>query len=285
MLTAFLITLREGLEMSLIVGIILAYLARMGQRRYFPAIWEGVAGALGLSVLAGAIIVVTAGEFSGRGEQLFEALAMLTAVALLTYMIFWMRRQAATLRNDLQARLSSALQVGSSGALVALTVTAVGREGIETALFLFAAARASAPVPAIAGALLGLSAAVVLGVLIYGGSYRLNLRTFFNVTSLLLLLVGAGLLARGIGELEEASLVPAIVAPLWNTGVTLPEGSALGTLLQAVFGYMSAPSLMQVACYAVYLTIVGWYYFLVPARPALGTPARSAPRPAAPPKV
>src|ERR1700756_1361161 len=108
--------------MSLIVGIILAYLARTGHRREFGAIWAGVAGAIGVSVLAGGIILVTAGEFSGRGEQLFEALAMLTAVAVLTYMIFWMRRQAATMRSDLQSRLSSALRVGSSGALVVLTV-------------------------------------------------------------------------------------------------------------------------------------------------------------------
>jgi high-affinity iron transporter len=284
-LTAFLITLREGLEMSLIVGIILAYLAHMGHRRQFGAIWEGVAGALALSVLAGAIIVVTAGEFSGRGEQLFEAVAMLTAVALLTYMIFWMRRQAATLRNDLQARLHTALQVGSSGALVALTVAAVGREGIETALFLFAVARASAPGLALAGALLGLTAAVVLGVLIYRGSYRLNLRTFFNVTSLLLLLVGAGLLARGVGELQEAGLAPPLVAHVWNTGVTLPEGSPAGSLLQAVFGYISAPSLMQVGLYAAYLALVGYGYFLVPARPPVKSPGRGAARTAVRPKV
>ncbi len=267
MLSAFLITLREGLEMSLIVGIILAYLARTGYRREFGAIWAGVAGAVGVSALAGGIIVATASEFSGRGEQLFEALAMLTAVAVLTFMIFWMRRQAATLRSDLQSRLNNALRAGSSGALVVLTIVSVGREGIETALFLFATARASAAVPALAGAVLGLVAAVLLGVLIYRGSYRLNLRTFFNVTSLLLLFVGAGLFARGIGELQGAGLVPPIVPHMWNTDAAVPEASAAGSLLQAVFGYISAPSLVQVVLYLGYLAAVSRYYF-VPSRPS-----------------
>jgi high-affinity iron transporter len=287
-LSAFVITLREGLEMSLIVGIILAYLARTGHRREFGAIWAGVAGAVGVSALAGGIILVTAGEFSGRGEQLFEALAMLTAVAVLTYMIFWMRRQAATMRSDLQSRLSDALRVGSSGALVVLTVASVGREGVETALFLFATARASAALPALAGAVLGLVCAVLLGALIYRGSYRLNLRTFFNVTGLLLLLVGAGLFVRGIGELQEAGLVPPLVPHVWNTGAAVPETSTMGSLLQAVLGYISAPSLVQVVLYLSYLAVVGWRYFSPVRRPALGGSAEGATgpvRPAVPPKA
>lgn len=288
MLSAFVITLREGLEMSLIVGIILAYLARTGHRREFGAIWAGVAGAIGVSALAGGIILVTAGEFNGRGEQLFEALAMLTAVAVLTYMIFWMRRQAATMRTDLQSRLSDALRVGSSGALVVLTVASVGREGVETALFLFATARASAALPALAGAVLGLVCAVLLGALIYRGSYRLNLRTFFNVTGLLLLLVGAGLFVRGIGELQEAGLVPPLVPHMWNTGAAVPETSTMGSLLQAVLGYISAPSLLQVVLYVSYLAVVGWRYFTPVRRSALGGSAEGATgpvRPAVPPKA
>ena len=282
------ITLREGLEMSLIVGIILAYLARTGHRREFGAIWAGVAGAVGVSALAGGIILVTAGEFSGRGEQLFEALAMLTAVAVLTYMIFWMRRQAATMRSDLQSRLSDALRVGSGGALVVLTVASVGREGVETALFLFATARASAALPALAGAVLGLGCAVLLGALIYRGSYRLNLRTFFNVTGLLLLLVGAGLFVRGIGELQEAGLVPPLIPHMWNTGAVVPETSTMGSLLQAVLGYISAPSLVQVTLYLGYLAVVGWRYFAPAHQSAVRGSAEGATgpaRPAVPPKA
>lgn len=289
MLSTFLITLREGLEISLIVGILLAYLARTGHRREFPVIWAGVAGAGIVSAIAGTAIFVIAGEFSGRAEQLFEAAAMLTAVAVLTYMIFWMRRQAVTIRSELQARMSQALQRGSRTALVLLTVASVGREGVETALFLFATIRASSPPAASVGALLGLGAAVLLGWLLYRGTYRLDLRAFFNVTSGLLLLVGAGLFTRAVGELHEAGIVPALVEHVWNSDAVLHETSTLGSLLGALFGYTSAPSLLQVILYALYLAAVGWYYFHPqPVRPA--TEAGAAGRvqrsiePAAPPK-
>ncbi|HKV45095.1 MAG TPA: iron uptake transporter permease EfeU [bacterium] len=280
MFSAFLITLREGLEMSLIVGIIFAYLARTGKRREFGAIWAGVAGAVALSLLTGAVILATAGEFRGRAEQLFEGAAMVTAVGVLTFMVFWMQRQASAIRSELQSRLGDALRAGSRGALVALTVVSVGREGIETALFLFAAVRASSPILALSGAILGLACAVVLGALIYRGSHRLRLRTFFNVTSVLLLLVGAGLLARGVGEFQEAAILPPLVAHLWDTHAAIPETSALGNLLQAVFGYISAPSLLQVALYLAYLAAVGWSFLRPTAAPA-GRPGTDGVRRAA----
>jgi high-affinity iron transporter len=276
MASAFLITLREGLEIALIVGILLAYLARTGHRREFPAIWIGVAGAVLVSFAAGALIFLSAGEFSGRGEQLFEAGAFLAAVGVLTYMIFWMRRQAVTIRSELQARMSEALRLGSRLALVLLTVVSVGREGVETALFLFAAARASSPVPAAVGAASGLAVSTALGWLLYRGTFKLDLRAFFNVTSGLLLLVGAGLLIRAVGELQEAGLLPGLVAQVWNSNGVLSQGSPLGTLLEAMFGYTSTPSLLQVAAYAVYLAVVGWYYFRPPEIPG---PRRPAARP------
>ena len=261
MISAFLIALREGLEMSLIVGILLAYLARTGHRREFPAVWTGVAVAALASLVAAAIIFRTAGEFSGRGEQLFEAAAFLSAVAVLTYMIFWMRREAVTIRASLQTKMSEALQAGSRAALVALAAVSVGREGVETSLFFFATVRASSPLAAGLGGLLGLGTAVVLGWLLYRGTYRLDLRMFFNVTSALLLFVGAGLLTRGIGELQEAGLVPALVEHLWDTNRLVSQTSTLGSLLQAMFGYTSTPSLTQVIAYLVYLAAVGWLYF------------------------
>ena len=276
MISAFLIALREGLEMSLIVGILLAYLARTGHRREFPAIWAGVGFAALVSLAAGAAIFATAGEFSGRGEQLFEAAAFLTAVAVLTYMIFWMRREAVTIRATLQARMSEALQAGSRAALVTLAGVSVGREGVETALFFFATVRASSPLAAGFGGLLGLGTAVLLGWLLYRGTYRLDLRTFFNVTSALLLLVGAGLLTRGIGELHEAGLVPPLIEHLWNSNRLVSQTSAMGNLLEAMFGYTSTPSLMQVFGYMAYLAVLGWSY-LRPVRPRgsarPGTPA------------
>jgi len=225
------------------------------------------------------MIFFTAGEFSGRGEQLFEATALLTAVVVLTYMIFWMRRQAVTIRSELQARMSEALRAGSRAALVLLTVASVGREGVETALFLFATTRASSPLAAGIGAVLGLGAAVLLGWLLYRGTYRLDLRAFFNVTSGLLLLVGAGLLARGIGELQEAGLVPALVEHVWNSSRVVSQTSPAGSLLEALFGYTSTPSLLQVLLYVGYLAAVGWYYLrpahAVPGGPPTGGPPRA----------
>jgi high-affinity iron transporter len=286
MLSAYLITLREGLEMSLIVGILLAYLARTGHRREFPIIWAGVAGAAVVSAIAGTAIFVIAGEFTGRAEQLFESAALLTAVAVLTYMIFWMRRQAITIRSELQARMSQALQSGSRTALVVLTVVSVGREGIETALFLFATIRASSSLAASVGAALGLATAVLLGWLLYRGTYRLDLRAFFNITSGLLLLVGAGLFTRAVGELHEAAIVPALVEHVWSSEGMLHQGSLAGSLLRALFGYTSSPSLLQVILYLLYLAVVGWYYFHPqPMRPAQETVhARRSIEPVAPPK-
>ncbi|HLW47503.1 MAG TPA: iron uptake transporter permease EfeU [bacterium] len=287
MISAFLITLREGLEMSLIVGILLAYLARTGRRRDFPAIWTGVAFAALASLVAAAVIFVTAGAFTGRGEQVFEGAAFLTAVGVLTYMIFWMRREAVTLRASLQARMSEALRAHSRTALVVLAAVAVGREGIETALFFFATVRASSPLAGGAGAVLGLGAAVLLGWLLYRGTYRLDLRMFFNVTSALLLVVGAGLLTRGIGELQEARLVPVLVEQLWNSNRFVSQTSTLGNLLEAMFGYTSTPSLMQVAAYAVYLAAVGWAYFRpvrLPVRPRPAEGPSTTVEPAAQPR-
>lgn len=274
MIGSFLITLREGLEMSLIVGILLAYLGRTGHRRDFSAVWAGVAGAVLLSLAAGGIIFATAGEMSGSGEQLFEGTAFLTAVAVLTYMIFWMRREAMTIRSSLQARMSEALRAGSRTALVLLALVSVGREGVETALFLFATARASSAAAAGLGAVLGLGGAVLLGWLLYRGTYRLDLRVFFNVTSALLLLVGAGLLVRGVGELHEAGILPALVEHLWNSNRFVSQSSTAGGLLEALFGYTSTPSLSQVVAYVVYLAAVGWMYRR-PVRPPAGGRAPS----------
>lgn len=259
-----LITLREGLEAALIVGIILAYLAKTGNREKFSVVWLGTGLAVVMSMIVGAGIFVTAGEFTGRAEQLFEGIAMFTAAGVLTYMIFWMRKQSINIRAHLQARVNTALQTGSLGALAFLAFVAVGREGVETALFLFAAVKAATPLAATVGGLLGVLAAVVLGYLLYRGTYRLNLRSFFNATSILLLLFAAGLLAHGIHEFHEASLIPPVVLEVWNISSVLPEASLIGSLLKAVFGYNANPSLVEVLAYAAYVLLVGWAYFRPP---------------------
>ncbi len=262
MLSALLITLREGLEAALIIGIILAYLARTGNRKGFKPVWIGTSLAVIVSFIAGTGIYLLAGEFSGRAEEVFEGFAMFVAVGVLTWMIFWMRRQAVNIKAHLHAQIQSVLTSGSSFALVILAFVVVVREGIETVLFLFAATRvAESAVLFTMGGFLGLSIAIATGYSIYKGSSRLNLKAFFNVTSVVLIVFAAGLLAHGIHELQEAALIPIIVEHVWDFNHILPEKSTFGRFLTAIFGYNGNPSLIEVGAYLAYLGLALGRYF------------------------
>ena len=255
MLGSFLITLREGLEAALIIGIILAYLSKTGSRQQFKPIWFGTAlGALA-SLITGVIIYFVAGELQGSAEQIFEGTAMFIAVGVLTWMIFWMRKQAVNIKMHLHAQIQSALTSGSSLALTVMAFLAVVREGIETVLFLFAATKtAESPFTFILGGLLGLFVAVLIGYAIYKGTSRFNLRTFFNVTSVVLFLFAAGLLAHGIHEFNEVGFIPAIIDHVWDINSLIPETSTFGWFLTALFGYNANPSLTETISYFVFLT-------------------------------
>ena len=257
---SLLVTLREGLEAGLIVVIILTYLRNAGQRAYWKHALLGTAAAIAVSLVVGAIIFVAAGEFEGRAEQVFEGSAMLTAVVVLSWMIVWMKSQAAHIRGRLQSQVQSALAAGSALALAAIPFVAVLREGIETALFMFAAARTSTPVESTVGAGLGLAGALALSYLFYRGGRRINLRLFFNVTGVLLILFAAGLLAHGIHEFQEASLVPPVVEHVWNMNGVLNDGDGVGEWLKGIFGYNGNPSLVEVVAYPLYLGMAFWYF-------------------------
>ena len=273
MLTSLLITLREGLEAALIVGIILAYLAKTNNRAVFKHVWLGVGLAILVSLAAGAVIYVTAGELTGSAEQIFEGTAMFLAAGILTWMIFWMRRQAVNIRGHLQAQVQSTLASGSWLAMTLLAFVAVVREGIETALFMFAATRvAESPASFTAGGILGLVTAIAIGYAIYRGSARLNLRVFFNVTSVILIVFAAGLVAHGVHEFHEAGTIPPVIEHIWDVNHILPESSTAGRFLTALFGYNGNPSLVEVGAYAVYLVgaLVGYF------RPRVGARAAKA---------
>ncbi|MEK7354553.1 MAG: iron uptake transporter permease EfeU, partial [Chloroflexota bacterium] len=229
MLGSLLITLREGLEAALIIGIILAYLAKTDNRQGFKPVWLGTSLAVLVSLIAGAIIYRVAGEFSGRAEEIFEGSAMLLAVGVLTWMVFWMRKQAVNIRGELQAQIQSALTSGSSFGLATIAFIAVVREGIETVLFLFAANTvAESAVLFTIGGLLGLVVAIAIGYGIYKGSSKLNLRTFFNITGLVLIIFAAGLLAHGIHEYNEAAIIPNVIEHVYDINAILPEKSTFG---------------------------------------------------------
>ncbi len=256
MIAVLLITFREGLEAALIVGIVLSYLKKMDYRRQ-AAVWWGMASAVTVSVVAGVALQALGVAFEGRGEQLFEGITVLLAAGVLTWMIFWMQRQGQSIRAKLETDVRQAVTSGSRWALFALAFVAVVREGIETVLFLTAAAFSATPAQTLIGGGLGLVMAVAVGWLLFVISIRLNVRAFFRVTSVLLILFAAGLVARGAHELQEAGILPVIVEHVWDVNPTLDENSTVGSILKALFGYNGNPSLLEMVSYAAYYLIVG----------------------------
>ncbi|MBU0492128.1 MAG: FTR1 family protein [Chloroflexi bacterium] len=257
MIPSFLIGLREGLEAALIVGIVLSYLKKMGTRRSVTVVWWGVAAAVTVSLVAGIGLHTLGVAFEGAGEQIFEGAAMLLAAGVLTWMIFWMQRQGRNIRAELEADVRRAVVGGGRWALFALAFVVVVREGIETALFLTAAAFSASPAETLVGAGLGLAAAVALGYAIFAVGTRLDMRLFFRVTSVLLILFAAGLVAHGVHELQEAGIVPVLVEHLWDVNSILDENSTLGSILTSLFGYNGNPSLLEVVSYVGYYLVIG----------------------------
>jgi len=253
---SLLITLREGMEAALIIGIVLGMLARLEQKGFQRHVWAGTVSASILSLLAGGILYALGIAFEGRGEEIFEGATTLTAATLLTWMIFWMRSHGRELAKKLEADTQEAVSVGGK-ALFAVAFFAVLREGLETALFLTAAAFQVSGVDLLVGGLIGLGLAILLGLLVFRASLHINLHTFFNLTGLLLLLVAAGLVAHGIHEFQEAGLLPVMIEPIWDTNSLLSEKSTLGSFLKALFGYNGDPSLLEVTMYFLYLAVVG----------------------------
>jgi high-affinity iron transporter len=253
MLASFLLSLREGLEAALIIGIVLGVLFRLKRSDLNGSVWRGVGSAVLLSAVAAVALNLLGMEFEGRGEEIFEGIAMLLAAGVLTWMIFWMHRSARTLKAEIETKTRNALQGKGSQGLFALAFLAVFREGIELVLFLLAAGQNSSPLETLVGALAGLVGAVVLGWLLFNSTLSLSLRNFFQVTNVLLIIFAAGLVGVGIHEFNEAGIVPAIVEHAWDINGILSDKSEVGLLLKALVGYNGNPSLTEVLAYLVYL--------------------------------
>jgi high-affinity iron transporter len=222
----FVITLREGFEAALVVGLILAYLKKTDNLGQARSVWAGVAIAVVFSLAMGALLFLTIGELEGRAEQAYEGSAMILAAVVVTWMAFWMKKQARTIGSHLRERVSDSLRSGGGLALAAVAFIAVAREGLETGLFLFASTENSGPVLAISAALAGLAAAVGLGVAFYRGALRLDLRRFFLITGLLVIAFAAWLIYGGVhefGELAGSELLET-AAPLAAVGYALGLG-------------------------------------------------------------
>jgi high-affinity iron transporter len=256
MLPSYLLSLREGIEAALIVGIVLSALRQMRRTDLSMAVWAGVISAVAISVLVAVVLTIFGLGLEGPAEPVFEGVTLFLAAAVLTWMIFWMSSHSRHIKGELEAGVRrAAFETGKRG-LFLLAFFAVVREGIELALFLTAAVFASSELQTIVGALLGLFTAVLLGWSMFATTVRLDLRRFFQVTGVLLILFAAGLVASGIHEFNEVGWIPEIIGHVWDLTPILSETSLAGQILKTLFGYNASPSLSSVISYAVYFAVV-----------------------------
>lgn len=256
MIAGYILGLREGLEAALILGIAFGVLRRLGRSGLAPVAWLGVGLAVLISLLVAAILMALGAGLEGVAEQLFEGATMLLAAGVLTWMIVWMAQQGARSQRALEQEVELAAQRPQRTAIFAVAFIAVLREGIETALFLTAAAFQDHQSAVLVGGLAGIATAILLGWGLYRATISLDLRPFFQVTGTLLILFAAGLFAHGIHEFVEAGLLPALVDPIWSTEAILSESSFVGVLLRTLFGYNADPTLLEVLAYLGYFGAV-----------------------------
>jgi high-affinity iron transporter len=262
MLPSYLLSLREGLEAALIIGIVLGALRKIHRTDLSPALWIGTLSAVGVSVLAAILLTLLGLSFEGRAEKIYEGITMLLAAGILTWMIFWMNSQAKNIKNELEEGVNKAAAHYETGkrAIFWLAFFAVVREGVELALFITAAFFAGSSenittntILTLTGVVLGLGTSILLGWSLLAATARLNLQRFFQVTGYLLILFAAGLVAHGIHEFNEAGWIPNIIENVWNMNAIVDEKSMLGELLKTLFGYNGNPSLTEIIGYLAYL--------------------------------
>jgi high-affinity iron transporter len=253
MFANYLIGLREGLEAALVVGILVAYLVKAGHRDRLRPVWVGVAAAIALSLAVGASLTFTSHSLSFEAQEGFGGAMSIIAVAFVTWMIFWMRTQARHLKAELHGKVDTALRHGAA-ALALMAFLAVGREGLETSLFLWPTLQsAGSGMGPGAGAVLGLLTAVVLGYLVYRKSVHINLATFFTITGGALVVVAAGVLAYGVHDLQEAGVLPGLANLAFDVSKQIPPSSWYGTLLKGMLNFSPDSTWLQVVAYVVYV--------------------------------
>ncbi|CAL9430865.1 iron uptake transporter permease EfeU [Streptomyces sp. enrichment culture] len=268
MFSNYLIGLREGLEASLVVCILIAYLVKTDRRDALKPIWTGIGVSVALALGFGCALEFGSQELTFQAQEALGGSLSILAVGLVTWMVFWMRRTARHLRSELHGRLDAALAMGT-GALVATAFLAVGREGLETALFVWASVHAASdgtPRPLL-GVALGLLTAVLLGWLFYRGALRINLSKFFTYTGAMLVVVAAGVLAYGFHDLQEADFLPGLNDKAFDISGTIPPDSWYGTLLKGILNFQPDPTTLQVTV---------WLLYLVPTQALFFAPARTA---------
>jgi len=274
-LPTFIIGLREGLEASLIVGIIAAFLVQRGDRGALRPMWVGVGLALAICAAAAIALYAVGSSLPFRQREALEGILALVAVAGVSYMVVWMRRHARELKRTLEVQAASALLTGSVVALAGMAFLAVLREGLETAVFMLAAFQSSQdPAATGSGAVLGVGVAVVLGYLLYRGGIRINLARFFRVTGFVLVLVAAGLLATSVHEFSEAGVITALQQRVLDLSWLVAPGTIQGALLTGMFGFQPTPTIAEAAVWLAYGVPMA-LYVVWPQRPRPQQPAVS----------
>lgn len=267
MLAAFLITLREGLEAALIVSILIAYLVKTDRGSSVRYVWAGVGAAAVFSLSVGGALALAADRLPEAAQAAFEGIMALLAVAFVTWMVFWMARNARALKGELHAHLDKATAAGA-GAVAAMAFIAVSREGFETALFLWSSLQTTGGGwLAILGGLLGLVVAIALGLLIYRGALRVNLGTFFKWTGFALIIIAAGVFTYGIHELQEAGLLFGEDSIAFDISGAFPESSVQYALFRGLFAVRTVPSWLEVFAWFAYLVPTMYLFFRTIRRP------------------
>lgn len=276
MLANYLIGLREGLEAALVVSILVAYLVKAGHAHRLRSVWVGVVAAVAVSIAFGALLSFTSSHLSFEAQEAFGGTLSIVAVGFVTWMIFWMRRTARSLSSELRERVDVAVATG--GFVLALTAfLAVGREGLETSLFLWSAVQSTGQsTQPLVGATLGLLTAAVLGWLFYRGAVRINLATFFRWTGALLVVVAAGVLAYGVHDLQEAGILPGLDTLAFDISGAVPPDSWYGTLLRGTVNLTPQTTVLQAVVWVLYVVPV-LVLFLRPASPRPSAAPRTTP--------
>ncbi len=265
--TTFLIVFRETLEASLIVGIILTLLARLNQTRYFPHVIFSSLAAIIASFIGGFILMNLTDSAQEQIGKIIEGGISLAACGILTYMVFWMDRQAKKIKTEIETQLEQAISRCEYLTMITLPFIAIFREGAETVLFLSAVAINNSGFISFWGGISGFLCAIVITLIIFLEGRRIPIRPLFQSTGFLLLFIAAGLLAYGIHEFQEIKILPELYAPIWDINHILNEKQGLGAFLKSLFGYNGNPSLLEVLSYCTYLAII--YFLLTRKKPEL----------------